>query len=504
MLTDAREIQDGTVRRADVCVVGAGAAGISLARRLRGSGREVLLLESGGFDEDESTTALNEGGLTGETMRFFASVPHLDFMRLRWFGGTTNHWGGWCHPISPETFDVREHITDSGWPFGADHLDPWYREAQRTCQLGPYRYDAAFWSERGEGEPVLDLPSFRATQYQLSPPTRFGEVYRDELVGAPDVEVCLWANAVDLEVDEERVRRVHVATLTGRRFAVEADTVVLATGAVEAARLLLASTGRRPAGVGNEHDLVGRYFADHPHLGFGAVLLPPHGDLDFYGLHERDVSDLDVGRDILTTVAGMAVEPAAAAEHDLPGMVAVVNPMVPDPTPDALVGVKDVTTLLGAVEGSTPGKSGVATVIVEQRPNPDSRVRLVGERDALGLPRVEVDWRLSAADREGMARGVELLAIELASTNLGRFQVEVDGATAADRDVDVGFHHTGTARMHTSPRRGVVDGDGRVHSVRNLYVTGGAVVPAPGWAHPTLTVVALATRLADHLAGGRP
>ncbi len=173
-------------------------------------------------------------------------------------------------------------MPDSGWPFDGTQLGPFYEEAQRICQLGPYRYDAAWWTDRGAGKPVLDTDLLATTVNQISPPTRFGELYRDELERAADVRVCLWANVVDLRVDGERISAAEVAVLHGERFRVAATTFVLAAGGIEVPRLLLASTGERPAGIGNQNDLVGRCFADHPHIDFGVVLTAPARDLSLY------------------------------------------------------------------------------------------------------------------------------------------------------------------------------------------------------------------------------
>jgi choline dehydrogenase-like flavoprotein len=503
MLRDARKVDDGAVLRADVCIVGAGAAGISMARRLAGSGREVLLLESGGLEPDADTADLNAGEVTGEPMRFFSGTAgDLGFMRLRYLGGTTNHWGGWCNPIPAADFEERPHVAHSGWPIGRADLDPYYVDAQTVCQLGPFEYESAWWSEQGFGEAVLDTPSVTTTMYQLSPPTRFGEVYRRELDDARDITVYLWANVVDLELEGDRVNGLEVAVLDGPTFRVEATTVVLATGGVEVPRLLLASNGQRPDGVGNEHGLVGRYFAEHPHLHFSAVLSPSEADLVLYGLRVQDLT-AHGGPNAQSTFAALVPTPEASEAHGLPGMGAVFNTMLAPPALEELeVNMHDVATLVTGVEGREPGERGVLVLLFEQRPNPDSRVQLVRERDALGMPRVRLDWRLTSADREGMDRSVDFLARELTLAGLGRMQTLVDGVRPAERDLEVGFHHMGTARMHDDPRRGVVDRDCRVHGIANLFVAGSAVFTTASWAHPTLTVVALALRLADHLAAG--
>lgn len=498
MIIDARQIESGAVLRADVCVIGAGAAGITLARRLRGRGRTVMVLESGGVDRDEPTQALCEGTLSGEPMHFYGTQPTLEQMRLRWLGGTTNHWGGWCRPLDEVDFAARSGIADTGWPFGREHLDPWYAEAQQVCDLGPYRYDAEFWTQQGAGPAALDTPQVMSTMFQLSPPTRFGERYRSDLEAAEDVTLCLFANVVDLPLAGDRVRTVDVAVLGGARFQVEAADVVLATGGIEVARMLLACNRDRPAGLGNDNDLVGRFFADHPHLAVPVVLADQ--DLGLYEISAREVQhDSGAPRKVLA-MAALTPRPEVAAALSLQGLGAVLDF---SSTVEAGPGIEphDVGALLTAFEGSTADRTARLVLRVEQQPNRDSRVRLSTERDALGMQKVEVEWRLSPGDRQSLSRGLDLLADELARIGAGQVQTVPGGGTALERPLDIGCHHIGTARMHDDPLQGVVDANCRVHGLANLYIAGSAVFPTTGWSNPTLTIVALALRLADHLSG---
>jgi choline dehydrogenase-like flavoprotein len=159
-----------------------------------------------------------------------------------------------------------------------------------------------------------------------------------------------------------------------------------------------------------------------------------------------------------------------------------------------------VADAVAAGTGRRPGAVGVVSLRLACRPEPTSRVRLGRATDELGLPRLEVDWRLAEGDRDGLARAVEVLADEWGAAGHGLLRVTHQGEGVRTRRLDVGAHHMGTLRMDDDPTRGVVDRHGRVHDVENLYVVGSATFPTPGWANPTLTVVALALRLGDHLA----
>ncbi|HEU4616718.1 MAG TPA: FAD-dependent oxidoreductase, partial [Gammaproteobacteria bacterium] len=269
MIIDARGVAEGTRLDADVCIIGAGAAGITLARELAGGPLDVCLLESGGLTPDARTQALYEGKNVG--WPYYS----LDALRLRFFGGTTNHWGGVCRPLDDIDFAARSWVPSSGWPFGKAELDPYYRRAHEVCQLGPYDYDVAAIEDASRQRFHLDAARLETTMCQYSPPTRFGQVYREALERAPNVRTYLYANAVDLvPVESGRaLSHVQAATLEGARFTVHARRFVLATGAIENARLLLASNGNRAGGLGNDHDLVGRFFMEH--LSFPAGLLVP-------------------------------------------------------------------------------------------------------------------------------------------------------------------------------------------------------------------------------------
>jgi len=232
MFSDAREVEDGAIIEGDICIVGAGAAGITLALGLLDGGRRIVLLESGGFDYDHDTQALYQGVNLG--------LPYydLDVCRLRYFGGTTNHWEGRCRPLDPIDFEARPWVPHSGWPITKATLDPFYARAHEICQLGPYRYDPADWLQPGESALAFDPARITTNLWQFSPPTRFGETYRQALAMAPDVEVLLHADVVDIATNEAgaEVDRLQVATLSGRRFGVRARAYVLACGGIENAR----------------------------------------------------------------------------------------------------------------------------------------------------------------------------------------------------------------------------------------------------------------------------
>jgi choline dehydrogenase-like flavoprotein len=511
VIADAREVPAGTRLETDVCIVGAGAAGITLARELGRAPVRVVVLESGGLAPDRRTQSL----LRGER----AGVPYfpLDWIRTAALGGTTDQWGGQCRPLDEIDFEARPGIPGSGWPFDRAHLAPHYERAQAVCQLGPPVWEAAAWQDPAT-RPALPLAGDRVLTaiFQLSPPTRFGREYREDLARAARVTVYLHASATELDVTDEgdAVREVRAACLRGPRFRVSARVVVLAAGGIETPRLLLLSNHAHPAGLGNAHDLVGRYFMEHLHRDCGHLEL---GDPAFspalYGPHV-------VGS---TCIKGaLALTPETLRREGLLGYSALLDSRLPTPIQRLRTVVRRV--LLpeglawrirtararrrrnprrgpGALWASVrrPARLVVHTRM-EQAPNPESRVTLGTGVDALGRRRVRLDWRLSPLDKRSMRRALAILGEEVAAARLGRWAAGLDDDDTTWRVPPFGgHHHMGTTRMHRDPRQGVVDEHGRVHGTTNLYVAGPSVFPTVGYANPMLTIVALALRLADHL-----
>ena len=526
MILDAEALADGTRLSADVCILGAGAAGITLARELAGTGLEVVVLESGAETLEPDIQDLARGESVGETLGFSDNPATLDSIRLRQLGGTTNHWAGFCRPYDEVDFEVRPELARSGWPIPRADLDPWYEAAHEVLGLGPYRFDWEHWvGELGGGEPLIDTPLVRTGVYQIRD-LRFGPEYRDELEAAEGVTVYLRANAVDLRLDDsgERVREVRAATLGGVELAVvDPQVVVVALGGIENARLLLASADQRPAGLGNEHDLVGRHFCEHFAVP-AAIAVTGNDPEALSALFEADV-DAEAGS--LRVKGEVALTSEAVRERGLLslGCQLVVGPYARErPRVISGLGLSEIAAVAEATGAQAPRSSLYFLATAEQELNPDSRVRLGRERDPLGLPRVELDWQFTERDRTSILEGMALIGEELARTGVGRLQVtpgtlvfertdgirpyvgglavDADAADPTGFELGLGFHHMCTTRMASDPVEGVVDADLRVHSVDNLYVAGSSSFGTAGAATPTYTLVALTLRLAQHLRAG--
>jgi len=523
MFIDARSLGEGDVHRYDLCIVGAGAAGISIAREFIGRRESVCLLESGGLDFDPDTQALAAGDDVGQP--YFSLVSN----HLRYFGGTTNHWAGNCFPLSEIVMKPRDWLDQPSWPLDLEQMNPYYERAYRLIGLPDRPWDLSHWLARTDARLLPLMPGALEPVPVQVKPQRFGQVYRDELKQAVNVDVHHWANLTEFETDPEghSVRRAHLQCLSGRTYAVEANRFVLAAGGVENARLLLVSNRVQPAGLGNRHDQVGRYFQDHPRL-IAGELHPQVNERP--GRAFGSLKDGDVRVSVQYRVA-----PAIQAERRIMQSAVALKPVPPDwvtnPSEELSVmsyrhilrqfkrarmpeefgnHLANVFSDLGAVTRYAYGELRYGDeppvdhyrcwVRFEPVPNPDSRITLSDKTDALGMRRPRVRWALADEDRHTVRETMRLLAAEAGRSGYGRvrsFVEEEDWAWPAD--TFGGRHEMGTTRISEDPRRGVVDKNCRVHGLSNLYVAGSSVFPTSGSGWPTMTLIAMALRLADHL-----
>jgi choline dehydrogenase-like flavoprotein len=515
MLIDSRTLPQDIHIETDLCIVGAGAAGISIARELAGAGMKIALLESGGFNPEELTQSLYQGDNTGEFPRYAPDQP-----RSRYFGGTTNVWSGNCRPLEPSDFKQRAWIPHSGWPFGREELDPYYIRARQICQLGEH-HSKPDNCKLPRDNSILPLAPerVRTAIFEVSPPTRFGRKYRDTVTSAANISVYLHANVVNIDANDtiSRVRQLQVACLEGPSFRVSAKVYVLATGGIENPRLLLNSDDRQPAGLGNHHDIVGRFFMEHPSYYNGELILSD--PLIATGLYRppqpRDRQRVH-GTLVLTEstqrqeqLAGFSLIPYSPIE--LPGVAEsryLLDAYAAGESTDCLLHyLKQTLVNIDNVADASYEKmlTDKAAQIsystrTEQVPEQQSRVILSAERDALGKRRVNLHGKISPIDIRTIRRGLQIVGEELGKSGIGRLKtmIEDDDSTVISQ-LEGNHHHMGTTRMHGDPKQGVVNADCRVHGISNLYIAGSSVFPTSGYANPTLTIVALALRLADHI-----
>jgi choline dehydrogenase-like flavoprotein len=535
LIEDLRDLPHGTTVTADVCLIGAGAAGITIARELAGSTLRVCLAEGGGMQyEYQESQVLYRGDSIG--------VPvSLEGGRLRFLGGTTNHWSGRCAPLDDVDFRRRDWIPHSGWPIDRTELDPYYARARTVAGFSSaWLSDADTLSYLGIALPSINEEWLKPFLWHFTPAMkdapawRWANAYGKVLRESSNIHALLHANfkAFSTEKDRSRVRNVTVTSLNGVSATIFAKIFVLCCGGIENARLLLLGAEQNAGSFGNENDLVGRYFMQHPRGPAGLIVSAER--------MSRVQGQFNIlrGPDDLELEIGLTLTPQIQEKERLLNCSAVLQ-YQGDPT-SGVTAAQDIwrSLLTGrwspdmgekvgriagdfgefvhglehrlssghtlAREGSTgiPSRSATILLDLEQAPDPDSRISLSQDRDALGLRRVQANWRLSELERRTAARFTTYIAAEFARLGIGRGRLEPwlqDERIPMTGALQETYHYIGTTRMADDPREGVVDRNCAVHGMDNLYVAGSSVFPTAGHANPTLTILALALRLADNI-----
>ncbi len=527
-IVDGNDLPAATTVTADICIVGTGAAGITLAMELDGGPESVCLVEGGGLGPDEETQALYDLDIAGHPVR-------EKFMsRARYFGGTCNLWAGRCMALTPTDLAPRAWIPHSGWPLPYEELQRYYPRAAAVLRLPAFTV--------ADGRPrmspierhLFDDPALRPNvALWAKKPLRFSTAYRRRLQRSRNVTTYLNANVTDIRLNDAgtRVDGCTAMSLGGKRFDFRARRFVLACGGLETARLLLASRSVQSQGIGNQFDTVGRYYMDHPRAVFGRVRFASpqklplllglplsdgmaqvgiqlsdevqrrEGLLNSYLSLERYWSDqtAQVYQSFIHSMKIMLRRGYAGRRFSLSRTeLATVPELIYLLAPRELMPHALYSAARRVKQRLSQGDRELIVVnFCEQIPDPQSRVYLGARRDRFNVPRLVLDWRIRREETEGLMRLHALVDAHLRRHQLGR--LDNTSEPFSDRLYTDASHHIGTARMSVHPRDGVVDPDCAVHGVDNLFVAGSAVFPTAGHANPTLTIVALAIRLATHL-----
>lgn len=528
MIIDARSITGGETINCDICIVGAGAAGITLAHELCNQNMTVLLLESGGVKYDEELEHLNRGEVD------LSVHTSLEQYRRRQVGGATTFWGGRCVPFDQSDFEVRSHVPHSGWPITKADLDPYYQRAHDYCEIGSYAYAVNSALSELDRKPMI--PGFESTDisidnlYLFSPPTNFGKKYLDQLIKSTNVTIYTYATCLKLFSNSEGtgVEYLQVSSKRKNDFFVHAKQFVLSTGGLEVTRLLLLSNDFHACGIGNQHDLLGRFYMGHINHFFDVEFKPRTGIVWDYektieGVYcQRQIAIAENKRqqyELLNQRAFMERPDVSNPSHGSSILSATylakgllskqTNYKYPlQHTKNVLFDFKNILSFsqkwvtkrilskrkLPSVVAET--SSGVYTLRIdsEQVPNPNSRVSLGKSKDMFGLNKLKVEWQCTDLEGSSIKKSAHLIGESFAKAGVGKLLSLPDVSPAAQ-----GGHHLGTTRMASAPQRGVVDLNCQVYGSSNLYIASGSVFATVSYANPTLTIVALAIRLADYL-----
>ena len=501
--------------RADVCIVGAGAAGIVLAVELRRQGKTVLLLEGGGADVEDGAQEPYRSEVVG--------LPHrgVETGRFRAKGGTTTRWGGQIKALDAGDFAARDWVAESGWPLQKTELDPFYERALQSEGMGGVeREDAGVWRKLRRSPARLDDLETYLTRW--TPEPRFATLHAKTLEG-DGVQVWLHANCVELLMDQENVRAVRCRTQTGIEAVFAADEFVFALGAIECCRFFLQPRqGELPW---NRSGLLGRHFQDHvdanaaevkprnrvafgdlfDNIFLGGYKYHPKLHLSAVQQHHAEVLNAGATMYFLSDVDETLGAIKGTAKHLLRGRFGEIS------AGDVVAVLKNAPllarqTMRFAISHRMYNPAGAKVMLrvhCEQKPDSASSITLSGERDSIGLLRTRLDWRIAPEE----IRTIRQMALTAQRSMQGIAEVvpdpalmEGDGRAFIAR-CDDSNHHMGGMRMGREAMSSVVDTMLRLHGTSNCYVCSGAVFPCSGFSNPTHTVLALAVRLADHLSG---
>ena len=507
MHVDARTLDNHSTIEGDICIIGAGAAGISIALEWMFSPYKVILLEGGGFQYEDRVQELYRGKTTGQPYYPLKSA------RLHYFGGTTGHWGGMCSVFDPIAFQKRDWVNESGWPINQDDLMPFYERAHDNLDLGICDFNLKNWQKKDPTLVQLPLSNdvFWNKIWRYSLPTRFGSKYKDTIVNASNIHLYTYANAVDIKANENvsSVKEVTIKNYTGKTHKVVAKYFIMACCGIQNARLLLASNKQAQHGLGNDNDVVGRYFMEHAEVNSGELWLNEKSALKLYMLKPPKVK------------AELAMRPKKQQEYEILNGIVSMIPLVRGRKIPPLIKTwskedprENLKDIANAYENAKESKlsrfldgkmydSFEMVTRLEQSPNPSSRVTLDTEKDELGMPRATLHWQFTPLEKHSLRKIFEVLGQQVGLAGIGRIRLleclHDPKDESMPENTSGGWHHMGTTRMSEDPKKGVVDANCKIHGIDNLYAAGSSCFTTGGAVNPTLTIVAISLRLSDHI-----
>lgn len=525
MLIDGSSLKINTSLEADVCIMGGGVAGLVLAKELAINFDKIIVIESGGENFSPESQELNSPGAKSNS--FF---PDPLYSRMRFLGGSSNHWENNTSPLDPIDFETRDWIANSGWPIRYDDIVQYYPAAGEYCGVKSDGYKKNFWLNKLDKKDIFSDSSILETAIAKAsrPPTRFFYDYKKEISSLSAVDIYTNSNVVDVEFDGENnvIKKVFFESVPGFRHEVKADVCIMCMGGIENARMLLTFNEKYNNKIGNNYDNVGRYFMDHPVV--RAAHFYPH-DMNIYSLYKPS----DLGSRIVlgfwklkrkTVVSNkicnirMPLVPATnytlsdgiSSHHIIKD--ALSNGELPDNFGQHILNfAKDIDMVIEAIsrkkfkeklfDHADDKEAYQMPVMVEQTPHRDNRVRLGDVKDRFGTKRVEIDWEVKPDDKDRMWKALGIVANEVGANSLGRVRLLKDRSDRIWGDqLGFGHHHMGTTRMSSNYNDGVTDAAQKVFGTNNLFVAGSSVFPTGGHVPPTLTIVAMTIRLARHIS----
>lgn len=497
-LADTLHVNDPI--KVDFCVIGAGVAGITLAHELAQKKFIVGLIEGGDIEQNTQNQQLYDGQSSGTFLSNSSLYPLKT--RTRCLGGTSNQWTGSCEPLTEDDLHSKDWIHHSGWPLLSEELFPYYQQACDYCDVPLFNNNDSFLElEKYKKKRMVFKQNPLITQLvHVSPPTRFGTKYLDTLIKSPNIKLILNANFKSMHFSNNKthIREIKFENLKNLTLTVEAKFFILACGGLENARILLQPTLDHPLGVGNEYDIVGRYFMEHASLTVGQFCSThEQHDLPLYRMRPQ------TSKQHWQKYGYLTLHPSILQEYQLLKMAVEFYPILKKSVDPFSLAVGQLAQSIDSLNPynmnpKLPLSFYHLRIRAEQVPNRNSRIELTHDRDRLGQLKIKVLWELSKQDIHSIHHSLKIIAHILGKHRYGRIQL-LDQNMEQWPEVFSSHHHMGTTRMGSDPKTSVVDSNLKVHSTNNLFITGSSVFPTSGVAYPTLTITALSIRLAEYL-----
>lgn len=480
MIIDFNRVDSFDGRHYDFCIAGAGAAGITLALELAKKGKKVALFEGGDRDYTSQSQQLYAGEVTGENSYW------LELLRLRFLGGTTNHWAGRCRPFTEFDFINKQINGLPGWPIAFDEMNQYLDRAIQILEL-----DAENTFKSGDG--ITIRSKYFEPDIQAHSKVRFRERYAEEIEQNKNIDLFLNANLVDIKLNDnlQTIESFTIRNYQLFKASFTAADYILAMGAIENARILLNANAQLKSGIGNNSDMVGKCFMEHFNVRMGEFIANTGKWGDSTGMqffttahfaekYNTGLSNITFGTVNQIKAYGRTAE-----------LKAMFNRL------SCRVGLSDHMQFL--YKHDCIGE-GIITSLCEQFPNKKSQITLTDQQDSFGLNRIKLDWQLSEADTHSIRTSAIAAAEEFAKNNFGRVKLSSFIINESEKiEVSHHAHQMGTTRMALSEKHGVVDTNSKVFGTSNLYIAGASVFPTGGGGNPTMPLLQLTFRLADHL-----
>ena len=456
----------------DFCVIGSGPAGMTVARKLAAAGRKVFLFEGGGEEFSEESQDIYKGAVIPE-----GSYYPLDVCRLRYLGGTSNHWAGWTRPLESYDFKPKTASLNGGWPIEKADLDIYANEAKQILGIESFSNDSTLDSQ-------FSTDNWRRGSFTIVPEDarRLKKHYFNDLAYRKNLYVFLNSNLIAIDTDGERVTSVTFSTYKKDTRIVHASYFVLATGGIENNRILLYNNVRAQGKLISTSGTLGKYFMEHPHRYKTAIA----------SFFDNTQEKLKLSR----TKNNLLPSHRFISKNKLLNHALRFKKLSDKQYKDYKKEVNNFSSIKLRYKIKSFYR---INLVSEMEPSANNHISLGSDTDLFGIPRVIFSMRLGDAYFRTRKVGLLLLAHFWISANIGRIKLFPHTLNNSPTPMSWGNHHMGGTRMAKTSKTGVVDKNCRVFGQKNFYIAGSSTFPSGGHANPTYTIVQLALRLADHL-----